>query len=605
MLLEGQPDTGSLHGSSSSWTSDSGRSISQRNADNHAISIPSLHLLSKLGARGVRGLIHKLPLEQLRKLPTANLISASLLDDGAIVLLSRRLGLPQLNEPLLPGITQHHLVSAFLSRPVSSRTRAETRWLSVVAETLCIDIGALRLDGGRGHGDQENLAATQKRVDVFRIAAYLGAPHSVILLRRMVELKLIHDDIFYAGLLAQPDPDSPQPHDLVRATLARAAREYGMDNLAADVGGPFALDTVHSRDAVRALAAAAKHPSARPSAVREWMLSAARWGEYALLAQVWLKVRPQRGVTTDSAKLANEPVPAESDKVPTDGAAVSLLRYLLASGYKGAARLLARDVLEGYHGLGHGFRARFISTAAANGFALSARDGFERFFGDKVVSRWKDGALVPQMALRLISLFLSIAHSPRDTKLVPDAHAFATRVAATCFPERRPPRTETHAALAARALFLLAAAPETPRSEATMIRLRALRDLRSTLFERKPRRVPTPQTANILVHELAKASLGRARFALSRMRRVDIGPDGVALSGVAFAGAGDVLGVPEYGGLRMLTREGRRGALRRVISTRDGQRGKLDAGAKHVVVELKDHAVWRWWKAHRRNVDRR
>jgi hypothetical protein len=283
-----------------------------------------------------------------------------------------------------------------------------------------------------------------------------------------------------------------------------------------------------------------------------------------------------------------------------------LLRHLLRSGRKGKARLLAADVLEEPRGLAPGLRSRFIGMAADQGFSKSARIGFHRYFDPETLhdddlhdspNSARDGLLVPWMGLRLISLFDSISRSPRRLSQTPDAFAFVTRVATICFPDGQNPRSETHAALAARALFILAGSPHATAEQATAYRKRAIDGIRQVLFAANPRRVPSTRTTNILLHEVARHCLRHARMNLERMRRDDVGPDGVSLSSVALAGAGDVLSVPRYGGLVMLTDIGKRAILRRAL---DGERGhgrKIDVPGRRALQVLRGNPdLRRWWR---------
>ncbi|KZV86178.1 hypothetical protein EXIGLDRAFT_698683 [Exidia glandulosa HHB12029] len=487
------------------------------------------------------------------------------LSDRTLVLLVRRLGLPSVKNASAP------VVAHALTFGPGQLREDERLWLeSYVTQLLSVPDAA-------------------HRAFVFHVTARIGAPGSIRLLRTLIENKVVDPALVPVQPPTETDIDTDA---FVRATLARAARSMDMPVLAADLGGGLA--PAHTRGTVLAMARSAAHPSADPEDVQRWMGDAARWGEYGLVARVWAR----------SPRVA-----------PTAGAALGLLRHLLKEGKKGAARLLASDVLEdpGYE-LEEGFRSRFVGLCAEQGFAKSARRGWERYFEPLLAPppppstkktkkanlktpapkmNEKDGALVPWMSLRLVSLFLSLSSSPLHTELVPDAHEFALRVAAA-LPTN--PTTDAQRTQMARTYFLLAHHAPSPPSDATASswRQRALALLAAPLAAHH---VPDPRTANLLVHELAQHSLPDARQALKAMRRRDVGPDGVALGSVAIVAgqtaAGGVKRVLEHPrSVGMLTDVGRRGVLRVVA----GDQGDEDEDVRSVVRELKDPALRRWFR---------
>lgn len=145
---------------------------------------------------------------------------------------------------------------------------------------------------------------------------------------------------------------------------------------------------------------------------------------------------------------------------------------------------------------------------------------------------------MPAVSLRLVALLPSIARDrPRQ---VPDALGFAQGVA-----DARPPsRTTVHRAQVARLLFLITsyAGDSAPRQRA-----------RSCGSARRWTRGSCRSRAtNVFVHELAQHDLPRAERALRRMRRRDVGSDGVVLGSVAMAAS-----PIDETGLGILTEKGR------------------------------------------------
>ena len=566
-VIEPEPEDASPSGHATNTTTDSANFQHRKlKVKAHPFNQPKTITPNAIQAAAHQGQLHR-----LSKLSFQELLALGSVADGSIVLVSRHMGLPPLGEDLEVGVPPERLATALLSEPPSKRDEHELKWLEDTALHMTSKIVDTTLDGAPAWDGKD------PRFLVFRIAAYLGIPSSIIILQRLVDLGLVDEETMNTALREHPTDGNA----VVRAALSRTAHLLDQPELAVELGGPQALIKAGTPATVLALVPAAEHPDASPEDVRQWMWDATRYKKFDALAWVWNKVRPRNALH----------VASHNDKVPTDGAAVGLMWYLLKTKQRGAARLLARDVLTGWHDLSLGFRARFIGMAASAGFAQSVRAGFDRYFGDEPSA---GGLLMPWMAFRLISLFVSISELPEHCQRVPDALQFAQRVAARCFPLEALPRNEMHAALTARALFILAHASGTGPEDARELRMRAIRGVRHVLFEARPRRVPTTSTANILLHELAQHSPRRARVQLNRMRIADIGPDGVALSSVALAGAGDVLNTRRFGGLPRLTAKGQRGILRAVVKTRRGSRGALDNLADDCVRWLDEPQVRRW-----------
>ncbi|KAH7101131.1 hypothetical protein BKA62DRAFT_672237 [Auriculariales sp. MPI-PUGE-AT-0066] len=562
-----------------------------------AFSLPPLYVILSLDRFAIQAIIHRASPPDLMKLPIKALLAAGTLDLGGILLLSRRLGLPPQGRNLISGLTMEHLINAIMSMPAAGRQHAELKWLEATAIRLTYEIAKNTLDGSPATSSRQ--PAPDRRIIIFRIAAYLGPPQSISILHCLVDLGIVSQDYVNLALARlQSSSDEVDPHRLVRTAVALFAHHLEMRDLAIQVGGPDALVTADSPEMVKAMANLAIHPKTRAEDVRRWMDDASRWNQLSLLADVWNRLRATYEMR--DPRIRHRRIRPAFDKGPVDGTAIKLFRHLVEAGDLGAARLLASDVLEGPRELSFGFRARFIALAAKHSFASSARAGFERYFArdkDKAaLPLVADGLVVPYMAVRLISLYVALAESDQ----VPDAYGFAVKVAETCFPKGRVPPTNMHASLAARALFIIAGATQTKPEESETLRMRALDGVRA-MMESTPRTIPDTRTVNVLLLELAKHSLSRARTNLSRMRRVDVGPNGVALASVAFEGAGDVLSVPKYGGLRMLTDTGRRGAFNKVLNTKSGKAGLLNKQAAEVVRGMDEPKLRRRMRGRARN----
>lgn len=527
----------------------------------------------------IRALIHRLPAEKLRLLPASDLLDAHLLDNRSIVLLTRRIGVPDLEDDSQiwdgPVLDTQHVAKALVSVSSTTFSPSERNFLETFAIRACAGIDST----WAGASETTRDALREQLIFVFRIAARLGAPSSLVILRALIQHTIVDATLV-------PEVPPADPHQLVLTTLTRAANDLDLPALAAELGGASALTSAKTRAAVRAYADIAVLPDADATRVRTWMRNASRWSEYGAVHRVWNATRQRR-------------------VVPTGGAALGLLRYLVSQGHKGAARLLASDVVEGEFGLEVGFRSAFIALCAEEGFAQAARRAWERYFGDDAAAAQAnapafrmdvDGAQVPRMSLRLVSLFLAIARSPAHAPHIPDAHEFALRVFAA-LPEE--PRVEMHRIQVARAAFLLANQALTAE-DATQLRQHALTMLRSTL---DARRVPDQRAANVLLHELAQHDLSLAGQQLRHMRKQDVGPDGVALGSIAMKGVPRVL--PRYGGtaiggVGLLTSKGRRGVLRKLAELR-----KLDDDkVAQAVVKVGDPSLRRWWTARQRKASK-